>query len=287
MDTVRSSPASPASFPRTIPTAALLATLGRHAHPLVIDCRSAEAFGNDTHMIAGATWRDPFQVNAWTKYLPRHQTIVVYCVHGFEISKNVAAALAAAGLNVAMLEGGIAGWRDAGGATIKKSAAPTIPSGINAPSVWVTRARPKIDRIACPWLIRRFIDPLAEFVYVPAHEVRDYATQTGAVAYDVPDTAFTHRGDLCSFDALLQDFDLHNAALDALAKIVRGADTGKPDLTPESPGLLALSLGLSQLYADDHEMLAHGMIAYDALYAWLCTARDEKHNADLFKKTTT
>jgi hypothetical protein len=235
-------------------------------------------------MISGATWRDPFQVADWAKYLPRHQPVIVYCVHGFEISKNAAAALAAENIDVGVLEGGIDAWRAVGGATIKKLSQPQIPSRANAPSVWVTRARPKIDRIACPWLIRRFIDPLAEFVYVPASDVLAHAERTGAIAYDVPNVTFTHRGELCSFDALINDFGLHDPALDALAKIVRGADTGNPQLTPQSPGLLALSLGLSQLYADDHEMLAHGMITYDALYAWLQSARDEVHNADLFKK---
>jgi rhodanese-related sulfurtransferase len=280
MDTVRQSPV--VNSPRLISVDALRATLGRASHPLVIDVRRAEAVAKEATLMAGATWRDPFQVHDWVKYLPRHRAIVVYCVHGFEISKNVADAIAVEGIQVAYLDGGIAAWCDAGGMTLKKLADPAIPSVVNKPSVWVTRARPKIDRIACPWLIRRFIDPLAEFVYVPADEVQRYAKNTGAIAYDVPGVTFTHRGDMCSFDALIADFALRDSSLDALAKIVRGADTGQPALTPQSPGLLALSLGLSQLYPDDHDMLAHGMIAYDALYAWLQSARDEIHNADLF-----
>jgi rhodanese-related sulfurtransferase len=281
MDTVRHPPS--ARPPRLVSVAALQSAIGRAAAPLVIDVRRQQGFDADTHLIAGATWRDPCQVADWAKYLPRHRPVVVYCVHGFEISKNAAAALAAEGLDVGYLDGGIDAWRASDGPTIKKLTEPQIPSRPNAPSVWVTRARPKIDRIACPWLIRRFIDPLAEFVYVPTDEVLQHAAKTGAIAYDVPKVTFTHRGDLCSFDALINDFDLHDPSLDALAKIVRGADTGQPEMTPQSPGLLALSLGLSQLYADDHEMLAHGMIAYDALYAWLQSARDEVHNADLFK----
>jgi rhodanese-related sulfurtransferase len=286
MDTVRSFSVADSSClsPRLISIASLSATLGRAAHPLVIDVRRAEAVAKDPVLIAGATWRDPFQVNDWVKYLPRHRDIVVYCVHGFEISKNAADAIAAEGLRVGYLDGGVAAWREAGGATFKKMASPAIPSLVNQPSVWVTRERPKIDRIACPWLIRRFIDPLAEFVYVPSSEVQAYASRTGAIAYDVPAVTFTHRGELCSFDALMQDFDLQDASLLALAKIVRGADTGQPAMTPQSPGLLAISLGLSQLYANDHDMLAHGMIVYDALYAWLQSARDEIHNADLFNK---
>ncbi len=266
--------------------ASLIALHGSAAAPFMIDVRRQPAFAADTHFIAGATWRDPFTVNDWAKFLPRHRAVLVYCVHGHEISKNTAAALCVAGIQARYLEGGVEAWQAAGGAMAKKSAHIAIPSSANMPSVWVTRARPKIDRIACPWLVRRFIDPLAEFVYVGADEVLDYAQKNNAIAYDVPNVQFTHRDDLCSFDALMADFEFHDAALDSLAKIVRGADTGKPDLTPQSHGLLAVSLGLSGLYQDDHEMLRHGMVVYDALYAWLKNARTEIHNADLFKKTT-
>lgn len=264
---------------------AFLHTLhGSAAAPFLIDARRQEAFANDTHIIAGATWRDPFAVAEWGKFVPRHRPVLVYCVHGHEVSKNVTAALCAIGVDAHYLQGGMEAWRASGGATCKKSAIQLIPSPVNAPSVWVTRARPKIDRVACPWLIRRFIDPTAEFVYVPANEVLAYAQKNNAIAYDVPNVQFSHRGDACSFDALLADFALHDAALLDLAKIVRGADNGIPDLTPQSHGLLAVSLGLSALYADDYEMLTHGMVVYDALYAWLKSARSEIHNADLFKK---
>jgi rhodanese-related sulfurtransferase len=262
----------------------LQAQHGRAAAPLLIDVRRQPAFDADAEMIAGATWRDPFAIADWTKFLPRHRDIVVYCVHGHEVSKNAAAALVAAGLAARYLDGGIEQWRAGGGMLCRKSPAQNIPSGPNRPSVWVTRERPKIDRIACPWLIRRFIDPLAEFVYVPAAAVITTAAEKNAIAYDVPGVQFTHRDDDCSVDALIADFALEDAALADLAAIVRGADTGRPQLTPQSPGLLAVSLGLSALYADDHEMLAHGMIVYDALYAWLKSARGEIHNAELFKK---
>jgi hypothetical protein len=149
---------------------------------------------------------------------------------------------------------------------------------------WVTRERPKIDRIACPWLIRRFIDPRAEFLYVPAAQVLAVAKAEQAIPYDVPDVQFSHRGELCSFDAFLADFAVDDPALAELAPIVRGADTGKPELTPQSPGLLAVSLGLSINYPDDHAMLEHGMIVYDALYAWIRGACAEIHTADLFRK---
>ncbi len=142
---------------------------------------------------------------------------------------------------------------------------------------WVTRERPKIDRIACPWLVQRFIDKEPEFLYVPSKEVLDVARNTGAIPYDVPDVELSHEGPLCSFDAFLKKYRLDDSALGDLAVIVRGADTGRLDLAPQAAGLLALSLGLSNLYADDHEMLRHGMVMYDALYAWCRSARGETH----------
>ena len=142
---------------------------------------------------------------------------------------------------------------------------------------WVTRARPKIDRIACPWLIARFIDRDAEFLYVPADAVMRTASETGATPYDVPNVELGHVGELCSFDAFLKKYRLTDPALQRLAVIVRGADTGRPDLTPESPGLLAISLGLSHNIADDHAMLRQGMVIYDALYAWCQSHTPSSH----------
>ena len=266
-----------------ISVAKLFSQLGSKRAPLIVDVRRAVAFDADSAVIASAFWRDPYALDDWLKFLPRHRDIVVYCVHGHEISKNTCSALRTAGLNAKYLEGGIEAWREAKGATTRKGVLNGIPAPINAPSKWITRERPKIDRIACPWLIRRFIDPLAEFVYVPSADVLSSATQLGAIAYDVPGVTFTHRGDRCSFDALLEDFQIVDPALNALADIVRGADTGMPDLTPQSAGLLAISLGLSALHTDDHKMLEEGMIVYDALYAWAKSARAEIHNAALFK----
>lgn len=143
---------------------------------------------------------------------------------------------------------------------------------------WVTRARPKIDRIACPWLIARFIDDAPEFLYVPADKVLEVAASTGAVPYDIPGVEMTHVGELCSFDAFLLKYHLHEPALQQLALIVRGADTSRLELTPQSAGLYALSLGLSQNFSDDHEMLRHGMVMYDALYAWCKSCQGEAHN---------
>ena len=143
---------------------------------------------------------------------------------------------------------------------------------------WVTRARPKIDRIACPWLIQRFIDPQAEFLYVPADQVLAVAAQTGAVPYDVPGVEMTHVGDRCSFDAFIGKYALTDPALQQLAVIVRGADTARLDLAPQAAGLYALSIGLSYQHPDDHEMLRHGLVMYDALYAWCQSCQGEQHN---------
>jgi len=143
---------------------------------------------------------------------------------------------------------------------------------------WITRERPKIDRIACPWLVARFIDKSPEFLYVKAGDVLRAAQETGATPYDVPGVELSHVGELCSFDAFLAKYSLDDPALAQLAVIVRGADTSRLDLAPQSAGLYALSLGLSQVYADDHEMLRHGLVMYDAMYAWCRSCQHETHN---------
>ena len=244
----------------------LQSRLGTSAAPLVIDVRRKEAFTADASLIAGATWRDPFTVGDWQKYLPRHRPVAVYCVAGHEISRNACEALRGAGVDARWLEGGIEAWRKLKAPTLKKLARPAVPSAPNAPTVWVTRERPRIDRIACPWLIRRFIDPMALFEYVAPAGVVEHARRTGSIPYDVPGVTFTHRAERCSFDALIEDFALSHPALDRLATIVRGADTDRLDLAPQSAGLLAVSLGLAENFRDDHEMLERGMIVYDALY---------------------
>ena len=143
---------------------------------------------------------------------------------------------------------------------------------------WITRERPKIDRIACPWLIARFIDKEPEFLYVPADQVMPVAASTGAIPYDVPGVAFTHVGDDCSFDTIIKKHKLQHPGLLDLATIVRAADTDRLNLAPQAAGLLAISLGLSHNFSNDHQMLAHGMVMYDALYSWCCHGRGERHN---------
>ena len=233
--------------------------LGTASAPLVIDVRLNDAFDADDSMLVGSMRRLPQEIETWRETLPKSRA-VVYCADGQGVGREVAAALAAAGIEAVYLEGGIAAWR--------AQALPTRRRRGARPSRWVTRERPKIDRIACPWLIRRFIDPEAEFLYVPAAAVEETARRRDATPYDVAGADFGHVGARCSFDAFLSLYAIADPALDRLALIVRGADTGRPDLAPQSPGLLAISRGLSENFPDDHAMLAQGMAIYDALYAW-------------------
>jgi rhodanese-related sulfurtransferase len=237
--------------------------------PIVIDVRRRPAFREADAMLAGALRREPEEEGAWAKSLPRASSVVVYCVRGGEVSQGVAAALAQAGITAAYLEGGFEAWRSAGGPVDHKP-----PSGSTR---WVTRERPKIDRIACPWLIARFVDADAEFLYVPSKEVLNAARERDAVPYDIPDVHFSHQGELCSFDAFIKHYRLTDPALAELATIVRGADTARLELAPQAPGLAAISLGLSRNFPDDHEMLKHGMVMYDALYTWCKNGKDEVH----------
>ena len=241
----------------SITPAALQQAMRSSSPPLVVDVRKTAAFLSALDMIRGALRRDPERLGA----LPRADSVVVYCVHGHEVSQGVAKALGAR-----YLEGGIEHWD---GERLAK------PAG--AATRWVTRERPKVDRIACPWLIRRFIDAGAEFLYVPAGEVLAAAKARSAIPYDVPDVEFTHVGGRCSFDAFVYRYGLGDPALQQLSLIVRGADTNRPELAPQSAGLVALSLGLSAVFADDHEMLEHGMTMYDALYAWCRSEKTEVH----------
>ncbi len=234
--------------------------LGTAAAPLVIDVRRAERFDADDRLIIGAFHRSPEDVARWQKQLPAGRPVVAYCVHGHEVSQNVASALRAAGIDASYLAGGISGW--------KEGRLPTRRKRDATENKWVTREHPKIDRIACPWLISRFVNPGAEFIYVPPNDVPKVAKDVGGTPYDIKGVEFGHVGDQCSFDAIVHVYDIHDPALDRLATIVRGADTSRPDLTPQCEGLLAISYGLSANFPNDHEMLKHGLVMYDALYAW-------------------
>src|SRR3984893_7563698 len=247
------------SKPTSISAQDLYRSIRTAVAPVVIDVRRSAAFAADNRMIVGAIRRNPDTVQDWRQDLPLGRAVVVYCVHGQEMSQGAASALKAAGVAARYLEHGIAGWAE--------HRLPMRSKRDTGPRSWVTRERPKIDRIACPWLIRRFIDPEAEFLFVPTERVFAVARETGATAYDIPGAdPFSHDGELCSFDAFLKVYGIKHQALDALAMIVRGADTARLELAPQSPGLLALSLGLSANFPDDHSMLEHGMVMYDAFY---------------------
>jgi rhodanese-related sulfurtransferase len=234
--------------------------LGTAAAPILLDVRRQDAFGNDDRLIIGALHRPPEEVERWRKEFSAKRPIVAYCSHGREVSQGVAEALRQAGVEAVYLEGGIGGWKELRLPTRRKRDA--------SENKWVTREHPKIDRIACPWLISRFIKPDAEFIYVPPNEVASIAASVGGTPYDIKGVEFGHVGERCSFDAIVNFYDIHDPALDHLATIVRGADTSRPDLTPQCQGLLAISYGLSANFPNDHEMLKHGMIMYDALYTW-------------------
>ncbi len=238
----------------------LYARLGTVHAPVLVDVRRQDGFVADDRLIIGAFHRPPEEVGRWQKELPQSRPVVAYCSHGGEVSQGVAATLGRAGIQAAYLEGGIGAW--------KELQLPTRRKHDPSENKWVTREHPKIDRIACPWLISRFVNPNAEFIYVPPNDVAKVAAQVGGTPYDIRNIQFGHVGERCSFDAIVTAYDIHDPALDQLATIVRGADTSRPDLMPQCEGLLAISYGLSANFPDDHEMLKHGLVIYDALYTW-------------------
>jgi rhodanese-related sulfurtransferase len=248
----------------------LYVRLGTGAAPLVIDVRRDAVFADADRLIASAYHQSPDRVGSWVRDLSVDRPVAVYCVHGHEVSQSVATVLRALGFNATYLEGGIESWIEKGLPTRRNIGSQT--------SQWITRERPKIDRIACPWLIRRFIDARSQFLYVPTAKVVATAAALNATAYDVDGVEFTHEGDKCSFDTIIRIYGIRDPALDRLAVIVRGADTSCHDLAPQCGGLFAISLGLSANFPDDHEMLAHGMVLYDALFAWCRSLQAEMHN---------
>ena len=248
----------------------LYARLGSDAAPIIVDVRRDTDFASAEALVVDAFHRSPDDVEQWRTELPDGRQVVTYCIHGREVSQGVAAALRLMGVEADFLEGGIADWTEQG--------LPTRRNIGSTPSKWVTREHPKIDRIACPWLIRRFIDPNAEFIYVPKDQVLAVAQRVGGIPYDIDGVEFTHEGERCSFDTILRIYEIKDPTLDHLATIVRGADTSRHDLSPQCGGLFAISLGLSANFPDDHEMLKHGMFMYDALYTWCRSLQAETHN---------
>ena len=266
----------------------LAARRGHADAPLLLDVRREAKFLQSPRMLTGALRCKPEDVAAFAASQPPCE-VLVYCVYGHKVSEEAVAVLRAAGWKASALAGGfergedgvdsasnIKNWRLTPLVTMRKR--PDWGVTGEQPSRWITRSRPKIDRIACPWLIRRFIDPRAEFFYVPTTQVFSEAARLNAVAYDIPGAPVSHEGELCSFDTLLRAFELDDPALATLARIVRGADTDRLELAPQSAGLLALSLGLSKLHGNDHAMLGAALPLYDALYAWCRSAQDEPHS---------
>jgi hypothetical protein len=202
--------------------------------------------------------------------------VVVVCKRGLKLSEGAAALLRTHGVTAEVLQGGFEAWVASGAPTVPLAALPAArPDG---GTLWVTRHRPKIDRIACPWLIRRFLDPDARFLYVAPPEVAAVAERFGATPFDVEGVFWSHRGEHCTFDVMVEEFGLHSAALDRLATVVRAADTDRHDLAPQAAGLLAVSVGLSRMFADDLAQLEAGLTVYDALFRWARDGFDEGHD---------
>lgn len=248
--------------------------IGTPSVPVLIDVRIQEDFTADLRLLPGSIRRDYRSIAEWGPSVVG--SAVIICQQGRKLSHGVAAHLRHAGIPAEVLEGGFEAWRKTEGLLVPQEKLP--PRDAQGRTVWVTRSRPKIDRIACPWLIRRFVDPTALFLFVPAADVSLVGDRFGATPFDIEEAFWSHRGELCTFDVMIEEFGLKSAPLLHLATIVRGADTSRPELAPEVPGLLAASLGLSRLYNDDLEQLEAGMTLYDAFYRWCRDATGETHN---------
>jgi len=245
--------------------------------PIVYDVCRCEKYEQNPRILPTARWREHTRVAEWATEIPYGASVVLACVHGHNVSQLATAALREKGVDARALAGGVEGWKAAGAPTILKAALPGRSE--TGPSRWVTRILPKIDRIACPWLIRRFIDRDAEFHFVEPAYVQDVANELGGIPYDIDGVAMSHEGPLCTFDTLITKFGLADPALATVQLIVRGADTARMDLAPEAAGLLAISLGNSVLAGgDDRGALSRGFPVYDALYAWARKAKGETHN---------
>lgn len=252
----------------------LAETIGTPDAPALLDVRIDEDVALDPQILPAAI-RHPFTDVAALAPDLQDVDVVVYCQKGKKISQGAAAILRDQGVRASYLAEGQWGWRDAGLPMVRIDKIP--PRNAEGRTVWVTRERPKIDRIACPWLIRRFVDPDALVLYVDPIEVDGVAEKFNATPFDVDGVFFSHRGDHCSFDTMLEELGLKTETLSALSDIVRGADTARHDLAPEAAGLLAVSLGLSHMFADDLEQLEAGLTLYDALYRWARDGRGETH----------
>lgn len=257
-----------------ITPAQLMRLIGTPDVPVLIDVSIDEDFDADPCLVPGARRCRYDDIDSIAN-LTAGRPMVVICQKGKKLSHGVAALLRARGLPAEVLSGGNVGWRVANLPRVTTAALPAVTSGGTR---WVTRHRPKIDRIACPWLLRRFVDPNAEIMFVPPAEVDAVAERFGAIAFDTDTCFWSHRDAACTFDVMIAEFGITHPALETLATIVRGADTNAHDLAPQAAGLLALSVGLSRMFRDDMDQLAAGMTLYDALYRWARDGQDEGHD---------
>ena len=253
----------------------LLRLIGTANAPVLVDVRLDEDFVADPRLIPGARRRSHLDIDDWAPDLVG-RSVVVICQKGQKLSEGTAALLRHGNVAAEILEGGHAAWSQLELPTVPLDKLPKHDA--RGRTVWVTRERPKIDRIACPWLIRRFVDPAAVILFVASPEVEAVAERFDAAPFDIENVFWSHRGELCTFDVMVKEFGLSTPALERLATMVRAADTARLDLSPEAPGLLAASLGLSRMYDDDLKQLDAGLLLYDAFYRWCRDATKETHN---------
>lgn len=255
--------------PNEITCKQLLRLIGTPDAPVIVDICIDDDFADDPYLIPGSIKHPHTDIDGLIRTLDGRPCIVS-CQKGLKLSQGLTSHLRARGVDAQYLEGGMYGWRDTDGA-------PRLPfAALPQSNLWVTRHRPKIDRIACPWLIRRFVNPQAEFMFVAPDQVAGVAERFGATPFDIPDVALTHKGDHCTFDAMLDLFGLRTVALNRLSEVIRAADTGRDD-NPQAAGLLAMSVGLSRMHRDDHAQLDAAMPLYDALYRWARDGVAETH----------
>src|SRR5262245_13850880 len=263
------------SSPNTISVDKLARLIGTPKCPTLIDVRIEEDLKKSPDLVPGSVQRNYAHVLDWAVPL-RGSPAVVICQRGLKLSQGVAAMLRLEGIPADILEGGFEAWTQSKFPVVATKRLP--PRDAQGRTVWVTRSRPKIDRIACPWLIRRFVDPKAVMLFVAPSEVTAVAERFNAAPFDIESVFWSHRGLKCTFDVMIEELGLATEPLPRLATIVRSADTAALELSPQAPGLLAASLGLSRMYTDDLEQLEAGMLLYDAFYRWCRDATDETHN---------
>ena len=258
----------------TISIDKLARLIGTPHCPVLVDVRTQDDFDADPRLFPGAMRRSSSDPSDWAPEFAGRSAIVI-CRRGAKLSQGVAAWLRHAGVPADGLEDGFEGWRKAGLPLVPTARMPALDE--QGRTVWVTRARPKVDRIACPWLIRRFVDPRAVFLFVAPSEVDAVAERFAATPFDVEGVFWSHRGERCTFDVMVEELGLTTEPMLRLAAIVRGADTARFDAAPQAHGLLAASLGLSRMFSDDLAQLEAGMTLYDAFYRWCRDATDETH----------